>query len=438
MRGRMRLFLAVCTVCLWLGSLGSGAAFAGPDARLALVIGNNAYAHVAKLKTAVADARSFKSQLSQRGFEVIYAEDASRQKMNSAIEDFFAKVTPNTVVVVYYSGHGVQIGGANYLVPVDLNAMREADIFNDSIDLGRFLERLAAKRAKFGLVIVDACRSNPFSTGTRAISLSGGLAPPFVNAQGLMIIYSAGINQVALDRLGPADKDPNGVFAREFLKAMRAPGQTVQQIALSTRVAVWSSAQAIGYEQMLAVYDQSMGDFIFSPEAPGAPEKSGRRHEQTQTVSDEDETYSDPPESSGPDPYFAPSKVKFIWPVRGRVVSEFGAHDNGERNYGINIAAPELEPIHAAADGSVSYVGNELRGYGNLMLIKHSGYVTAYAHADHFVAEKAQWVKRGQVIGYVGTTGDVRTPQIHFEIRRGPRGETPLNPRAILGPEQLP
>lgn len=136
--------------------------------------------------------------------------------------------------------------------------------------------------------------------------------------------------------------------------------------------------------------------------------------------------------------YASTANVRFQWPVRGHVVSEFGSSPNGEKNNGINIAAPDREPIRAAADGNVSYTGNELRGYGNLVLIKHDGgFITAYAHADHFVVDKGQYVQKGQVIGYVGTSGDVRTPQLHFEIRRGNHGETPVDPRQLLGSMQV-
>lgn len=132
------------------------------------------------------------------------------------------------------------------------------------------------------------------------------------------------------------------------------------------------------------------------------------------------------------------SNVRFSWPVRGRVVADFGSSPGGERNNGINIAAPDRAPIRAAADGTVSYTGNELRNYGNLALIKHEGgYVTAYAHADEFIVGKGDRVARGQVIGYVGTTGDVRSPQLHFELRRGSHGETPIDPRQYLGSQQL-
>ena len=120
----------------------------------------------------------------------------------------------------------------------------------------------------------------------------------------------------------------------------------------------------------------------------------------------------------------------FDWPVSGRVISDFGATANGGKNDGINIAAPMNTPIRASASGTVSYAGNELKDYGNLVLVKHSGgYTTAYAHADRLVVSRGDFVARGQVIGYVGQTGDVAKPQLHFEIRSA---TTPVNPHSYL------
>lgn len=122
--------------------------------------------------------------------------------------------------------------------------------------------------------------------------------------------------------------------------------------------------------------------------------------------------------------------LRFIWPVAGRVISPFGATANGGRNDGINIAASVGEPIRAAAAGNVIYAGNELKGYGNLVLIRHEdGYVTAYAHAERIAVTRGTHVKKGTVIGYAGSTGDVSRPQLHFEIRRGVR---PVNPKPLL------
>ena len=120
----------------------------------------------------------------------------------------------------------------------------------------------------------------------------------------------------------------------------------------------------------------------------------------------------------------------FRWPVKGRVIAGFGPKPNGQQNDGINLAVPEDTPIKAAEDGVVAYAGNELKGYGNLVLIRHpNGYVTAYAHAKELTVKRGDPVKRGQVIGKSGQTGNVDTPQLHFEVRKGP---TPLDPMPLL------
>jgi len=121
--------------------------------------------------------------------------------------------------------------------------------------------------------------------------------------------------------------------------------------------------------------------------------------------------------------------ASFAWPVTGEVISGFGVARNGERNDGINIAARHNAPIRAAAGGTVSYSG-VLNGYGNLLLIRHAnGYVTAYAHADRLLVAQGDYVAKGQVIGYVGQTGDVSSPQLHFEIRSG---TAPVDPQRYL------
>ncbi len=117
----------------------------------------------------------------------------------------------------------------------------------------------------------------------------------------------------------------------------------------------------------------------------------------------------------------------FRWPVRGRIISTFGSKPNGTRNEGINIAVPEGTDVHAAADGVVAYAGNELKGYGNLILIRHKGgWVTAYAHNKALLVKRGQRVRRGEVIAKAGRTGSVSTPQLHFEIRKGATAVNPL------------
>jgi murein DD-endopeptidase MepM/ murein hydrolase activator NlpD len=122
---------------------------------------------------------------------------------------------------------------------------------------------------------------------------------------------------------------------------------------------------------------------------------------------------------------------QFRWPVKGRIIARFGREPNGTQNDGINLAVPEGTPIKAAEDGVVAYAGNELKGYGNLVLIRHAdGYVSAYANASKLLVHRGQDVRRGQVIARAGQTGNVTSPQLHFEIRRG---STPVDPTKYLG-----
>lgn len=117
----------------------------------------------------------------------------------------------------------------------------------------------------------------------------------------------------------------------------------------------------------------------------------------------------------------------FRWPVRGRIISGFGKKPNGERNDGINLAVPEGTSVKAAEDGTVIYSGNELKSYGNLVLIRHAnGWVSAYAHNSKLEVKRGDQVKRGQVIALSGMSGGVTTPQVHFELRKDAAPVDPL------------
>jgi murein DD-endopeptidase MepM/ murein hydrolase activator NlpD len=116
----------------------------------------------------------------------------------------------------------------------------------------------------------------------------------------------------------------------------------------------------------------------------------------------------------------------FRWPVRGRIISGFGKKPNGERNDGINLAVPEGTEVKAAEDGTIIYAGNELKSYGNLVLIRHAnGWVSAYAHNSNLKVKRGQEVRRGETIAVSGMSGGVTTPQVHFELRKD---ATPVDP----------
>ncbi|WP_366656412.1 LysM peptidoglycan-binding domain-containing M23 family metallopeptidase [Fodinicurvata sp. EGI_FJ10296] len=128
----------------------------------------------------------------------------------------------------------------------------------------------------------------------------------------------------------------------------------------------------------------------------------------------------------------ARSGDRFSWPIDGSVISTFGPKDDGQHNDGINIDAPRGTPIRAADNGVVAYAGSELRGYGNLIIVRHAdGWVTAYGHADTISVQRGQSVSVGDTLGEVGSTGAVSSPQLHFEIRRQ---STPVDPMDHLTP----
>lgn len=118
---------------------------------------------------------------------------------------------------------------------------------------------------------------------------------------------------------------------------------------------------------------------------------------------------------------------KFRWPVRGRIVRNFGVKPDGTKNDGIDIAVPFGAEVHAAEAGVVAYAGDELKGYGNLVLIRHdNGWVSAYAHNELLLVKRGDTVTRGQVIAKAGKTGDVKKPTVHFELRQGSRPVDPV------------
>lgn len=127
----------------------------------------------------------------------------------------------------------------------------------------------------------------------------------------------------------------------------------------------------------------------------------------------------------------ARSKDTFLWPVQGRVISRYGPKAGGLHNDGVNIAAPRGTPVRAAENGVVVYAGSELKGFGNMVLVKHAdGYVTAYAHTADVLVQRGDKVRRGQAIARVGSSGNVDRPQLHFEIRKGRKA---IDPQGRLG-----
>jgi hypothetical protein len=233
--------------------------------RRALIFGNDSYKYAEPLKNAREDARAMADELKGFGYEVALHLDQSQKGMQAALRDFREKVNAGDEVLFYFSGHAVEIDGKNFLTPVDTIGINQNQLADDSIDLKTaVLDPLTMKKVKLTLALIDACRDNPFlkTAATRSTSGFKGLAPT-TPATGQLIVYSAGSGQTALDRLGPNDKDKNGVFTRVLLSEMKKNNVPIHQVIRNVRSEVVKLARSIGHDQVPAIYDQVDGDFYF-------------------------------------------------------------------------------------------------------------------------------------------------------------------------------
>ena len=268
-----RLTKFISTILLLVGLLSQtgGAVFA--QNRLALVIGNDSYQNVPKLRKAVNDANGIGQTLSNLGFSVTIATDVSRRQMNKTLQNFNNKIFAGDTVLLFFAGHGVEIEGENYLLPIDVPdaTIEQRDfIKSESVRLNRVLSDLRAKKARLNIVILDACRNNPFSKkASRSLGSEKGLArlsPP----QGTFVMYSADVGEAALDSLNDNDDNPNSIFTRTLIPLMNTPGIDLVDTARQARRQVRKLALSVSHEQTPAYYDAVLGDFFFSQD-PSAP-----------------------------------------------------------------------------------------------------------------------------------------------------------------------
>ena len=231
--------------------------------RKALIIGNDSYRSVTPLVNARADARLISENLSMFGYAVTLKMDLTEKQMKEALRVFKGQVNPGDEVAIFYAGHGVQFGSANYLLPVDVAGDNEEQVRDEAIPLQRILDDMTDKKAKFTLAMIDACRDNPFKSSGRSVGGTRGLTVTSA-ATGQMVIFSAGAGQQALDKLGPADKVKNGVFTRVFVEQMKVAGAPITNVMRNVRNEVARLAKTIGHDQVPAIYDQVLGDFYFS------------------------------------------------------------------------------------------------------------------------------------------------------------------------------
>lgn len=241
----------------------------------------------------------------------------------------------------------------------------------------------------------------------------------------------------------------NAAKTAEAATHVVAPGETLTKIARRYHVSLIEIAKANHIEpyaqirmgdrltipgraaaQSAAAVRPEPGQIVAQPKAVPAPAQKMAAVESPHTARVLTPAAETPTADGGAPKTADAAAPAFRWPVRGRIIAGFGPKTNGQQNDGINLAVPEGTPVKAAEDGVVAYAGNELKGYGNLVLVRHpNGFVTAYAHASELMVKRGDQIKRGQVIARSGQTGTVTSPQLHFEIRKG---SAPVDPTQYL------
>lgn len=270
--------------------------------RVAFVVGINNYENLGsnqQLNKAVADARAIADTFKALGFEVIKAENSKRNAFFQSWQRFLNAVQPGDVTAVYFAGHGVELQSTNYLLASDIpDAADGADVLKSSaIDIPALIERLKEQQPQVSLVIIDACRDNPYpKRGLRSIGSSRGLGgsdPP----KGTFLMMSAGKGEAALDALSGSDTNPNSVYTRKLIPLLREPGLEITDIALRVRSEVTELAKTVGHEQSPAFYHQLTGKFYLTepraaPVVANAPRVSTATSEAAEAWAAVDQTRS--------------------------------------------------------------------------------------------------------------------------------------------------
>ncbi|CAA6819912.1 MAG: Unknown protein [uncultured Sulfurovum sp.] len=232
------------------------------EKRVALVIGNNAYQRpLTKLNNTINDAKAIRTILLNRGFEVLYQENVSHRTFDILLEKFYKKLSQGGVGLLYFSGHGMEFNGQNYLIPTDAKIKAKSDSQYEAVALNKITHRIQKMGNRLNIVILDACRNDPFA---KAYGV-GGLAKS--EPVGLFVSYATGAGQVSSDgRMGG-----NGLFTQYLIENMQKP-LNLQEVFKKTRASVYDAS---GGKQFPAIYDQIVkGDFYFTlPKLTQVPSK---------------------------------------------------------------------------------------------------------------------------------------------------------------------
>lgn len=247
----MKRSVLVSVIIFILLSLASSA-IAAPERRTALVIGNGAY-DTGRLRNPVNDATDISTALRKMGFSVILITNARHREMLEAIENFGNKLKRGGVGLFYFAGHGIQMGGANYLLPIGARINKERDVQFEALDAGRILAEMEAAHNRLNIVILDACRDNPFARSFR--STSRGLAIVNNAPVGTFISYSTGAGQVARDGQGR-----NSPYTQALLQYIQEPGIPINNVFMKVRQTLRKATGQVPWE-----LSSLEGDFYFVP-----------------------------------------------------------------------------------------------------------------------------------------------------------------------------
>ena len=268
-RSRMNLSIRLMSVAVAIllavfGSIGDAAA-----RKLALVIGNDAYTNLPVLQKAVNDGTAMARTLRAIGYDVLEGSDLTRRETNRLFSDLESRIEVGDEVFFYFAGHGVAIGSENYLIPTDMPRPRSGEeglVRDEGHSVTALVERLQRRGAKTTILVLDACRNNPFeASGVRSIGRGAGLAETRA-ASGVFLLYSAGYGQAALDRLSDDDANPNSVFTRSLVPLLKTPGLSHVDVAKRVQQDVDRLARTVSHQQQPAYYDQILGEIVFQPD----------------------------------------------------------------------------------------------------------------------------------------------------------------------------
>ncbi len=261
------VFAAAALVCAF--------APACAEKRVALVIGNNSYANLPaseQLQKAVNDARAVGGALKSVGFDVIQGENLGRSALLGKFDALVQRLEPGDTAFFFFSGHGVALDGGNYILPADVpNVMagQEARLKGEALAESYIVGELTGRGVRVAVVVLDACRNNPFARSGKGVGFAKGLsAPPQVS--GVFSLYAAAAGQSALDRLSDDDSNPNSVFSRALVPMLTKRGLDLTDLARDVREEVVRIAAAAGYEQRPAYYDETVGGRVYLAGPPPA------------------------------------------------------------------------------------------------------------------------------------------------------------------------